>query len=143
MRCAETKIGNGLARGRNSGAGAHEPPHFFPDWGAGFSDVLPHTEEEAITAVQEAHRMGYPVVLMGKGTDLLVADRGVEALVVKAADHWNEIRQTGTYEMVAQCGALLSRGSEFRCRTELERLGICPRHPRHHRGRRYDERRRL
>ena len=75
--------------------------------------VLPHTEEEAVTAVQEAHRMGYPVVLMGKGTDLLVADRGVEALVVKAADHWNEIRQTGTYEMVAQCGALLSRAANF------------------------------
>ena len=74
--------------------------------------ALPGTEEEAAAAVQIARKLDCPVVLMGNGTNLLVADEGVPALVVKTADRWNAIEVTGEGELTVQCGALLSRAAK-------------------------------
>lgn len=56
--------------------------------------VWPEDEEKIAALWRHCNREGYPVRILGAGTNLLVADEGVEALVIntRGLDHmeWNE-----------------------------------------------------
>lgn len=75
--------------------------------------ALPRGEDEAAAAVRLGHEAGWPVIVMGNGSNLLVADRGVEALVVKTAEHMTGLRLSGPGQITAECGVLLSRLASF------------------------------
>lgn len=72
--------------------------------------VVAHTREELIDAVRMAREEGTPLLLLGGGSNLLVADAGVDSLVIK-----NEvagIERTGE-DVVVQSGSLLQDLVDF------------------------------
>ena len=75
--------------------------------------ALPRNEEEAINTVSLARQAGYPVVFMGNGTNLLVSDQGLDALVVKTSEKMTGVWISGLCRITAECGAVLSRIANF------------------------------
>ena len=65
----------------------------------------PYTEEALKTGLQLCLREELPVYILGKGTNLLVSDRGVQGAVFDLTG-MDEIRVEGE-KITAQCGALL------------------------------------
>ncbi len=70
--------------------------------------ALPRSEEEAAAAVGEAARLELRPVFLGNGSNLLVADGGVEAFVIKTMDGLNACRREGDV-LLAGGGLLLAR----------------------------------
>lgn len=75
--------------------------------------ALPKTEEEAITAVRTACALGLEPIFMGNGSNLLVADAGIEAFVIKTFEGLGALAQTGANELTAGSGVLLVRLANF------------------------------
>lgn len=75
--------------------------------------ALPRSEEEAVSAVRAAASLGLEPIFMGNGSNLLVADRGLNAFVVKSFDGLGTLEQTGEYELTAGSGVLLVRLANF------------------------------
>lgn len=75
--------------------------------------ALPRSEEEAVTAVRAAAALGLEPIFMGNGSNLLVADRGLNAFVVKSFDGLGALEQTGECELTAGSGVLLVRLANF------------------------------
>ncbi|MCI8594492.1 MAG: UDP-N-acetylmuramate dehydrogenase [Oscillospiraceae bacterium] len=84
--------------------------------------AVPATEEEAIGAAAAAKKLGIPVIWMGNGSNLLVSDDGVAALVIKTAERMNQISLSGEGELTAGSGVLLSRLAVFACEHGLTGL---------------------
>ena len=73
--------------------------------------ALPTTQEQAVQAVQAAAQVGVEPFFLGNGSNLLVADEGVERFVIKTSG-LRECRAEGTY-IVAQGGIRLARLAVF------------------------------
>lgn len=76
--------------------------------------ALPGSEREAVKVVRTAVGLGVKPVFMGNGSNLLVADRGINAFVVKA-DGLNELRWDGEQAITAGSGVSLARLANFAC----------------------------
>ena len=74
--------------------------------------ALPKTEAEAVAAVQAAAELGIEPIFMGNGSDLLVADAGVDGFIVKAVDGLKGLSAEGN-TLRAGSGVLLSRLAHF------------------------------
>lgn len=85
--------------------------------------VLPKSGEEAIAAVRAAVARGIQPVYMGNGSNLLVADAGIDAFVIKA-DGLNELRQSAECELTAGSGISLARFANFACEKGLTGLAF-------------------
>lgn len=83
--------------------------------------ALPKSREEAVAAVRAAVERGIEPFYMGNGSNLLVADAGVSAFVIKA-DGLNELRQGGELELTAGSGISLARFANFTCEKGLTGL---------------------
>lgn len=70
--------------------------------------ALPTTRDQAVTAVKTALALGVRPQFMGNGSDLLVADGGVEGFLIKTVDGLGALEAVGT-TLRAGSGALLSR----------------------------------
>lgn len=75
--------------------------------------ALPSSEEEAIAAVRTAASLGIEPEFMGNGSNLLVADAGVNAFVIKAGEGLSSLKQTGEHEITAGSGVLLVRLANY------------------------------
>ena len=75
--------------------------------------ALPRSEEEAVAAVRTAFSLGVEPFFLGNGSNLLVADAGAEAFVIKSFDGLGSMTQTGERELTAGSGVLLSRLANF------------------------------
>ena len=86
--------------------------------------ALPVTPEEAVFAVETAHALNVPCLVLGNGSNMIVRDGGIRGLVVSTQE-MNQVTVTGE-ELTAQAGALLSKvaaqalaaglsGLEFAC----------------------------
>ncbi|MDD4715471.1 MAG: UDP-N-acetylmuramate dehydrogenase [Oscillospiraceae bacterium] len=75
--------------------------------------VLPKTEEELLELCRIARETDVEPLVIGNGSNLLVADEGISAFVVKTFDGLKEIRLEGDHELVVQSGALLSQAASF------------------------------
>lgn len=73
----------------------------------------PKCEEEATAALKTAATFGLQPFFMGNGSNLLVADQGVDCFVVKAFDGLGEIEQLNDTDLYAGSGVLLSRLAGF------------------------------
>ena len=69
--------------------------------------AFPRTEEEVEQLLSFCREREVPCVVVGKGTNLLIADEGLDQLVLNMLE-MNKIRVEGT-RVYAQAGALLSR----------------------------------
>ncbi len=83
--------------------------------------ALPKREEEALAAVKGAAQLGIRPVFLGNGSNLLVADSGIEGFVIKAVDGLGGIRREGNV-LVAGSGILLTRLAYFAQREGLAGL---------------------
>lgn len=83
--------------------------------------ALPKSEEEAVKVVRTAAKLGVQPVYMGNGSNLLVADEGVDAFVIKC-DRLNALAQTGERELTAGSGVSLARFANFACEKGLTGL---------------------
>lgn len=84
--------------------------------------ALPKTEEEAVAAVKIAAGMGLAPLFMGNGSNLLVADGGVEAFLIKTYDGLGTLTQTGAQELTAGSGVKLARLACFAMEQSLTGL---------------------
>lgn len=74
----------------------------------------PATADELVAVVGAAAEVGVPVFMLGKGSDIVVADAGIRGLVVRTRADAVTIRGT---EVHAECGASMTALAK-RCATE-------------------------
>lgn len=75
--------------------------------------ALPASEREAAAVMRLAAEAGVEPIFVGNGSNLLVADKGLDAFVVKLGENFAKIELAGETTIVAQGGALLSRTAGF------------------------------
>ena len=68
--------------------------------------VLPRSLDHLVAAVAWAYREGQPFVILGRGSNVLIADRGVRGVVIKTGRGQDEVRYHGG-RVIAGCGASL------------------------------------
>lgn len=72
----------------------------------------PATEEQVVESVKLAREGEVPLVVLGNGSNLLVADAGVQAFVVDMTG-LNRLERTGEREITAGAGVTLARLAAF------------------------------
>ena len=72
----------------------------------------PTTEEQVVESVKLAREDEVPLVVLGNGSNLLVADQGVEAFVLDMTG-LNRLERTGEQEITAGAGVTLARLATF------------------------------
>lgn len=73
---------------------------------------LPGTEEALLCALSEAGRLSLPVMIMGKGSNLIVRDGGIRGLVILLGEGFSKI-EARQNRVCAQAGATLARVAAF------------------------------
>ena len=68
--------------------------------------VLPRSLDHLVATVAWAYREGQPFVILGRGSNVLIADRGVRGVVIKTGRGQDEVRYHGG-RVIAGCGASL------------------------------------
>lgn len=75
--------------------------------------AFPANGEQVATLMVLAAECGVEPFILGKGTNLLVADEGLDTLVIKIAENMNEIRQLDEVTLEADAGISLARLAVF------------------------------
>jgi len=68
--------------------------------------LLPRSLDQLAAAVAWLYREDHPFVILGRGSNVLVADRGVRGVVIKTGRGQEGVRYDGR-QVVAECGASL------------------------------------
>lgn len=84
--------------------------------------ALPSSEEEAAQAVLTAARMGIKPLFIGNGSNLLVADQGLEAFVIKCVKGLGTMKKVDETGLYLGAGALLSQAACFARKESLTGL---------------------
>lgn len=77
-----------------------EPMHKHTTWKIGGpADCLlvPQTKEQLAEALKIIHRHGVPWTVLGKGSNTLVADKGIRGVVIKLGDGFNDVHFDGEH----------------------------------------------
>ena len=80
--------------------------------------VAPFTSEQVVRALAVCRGAGAPMLVVGRGSDLLVGDRGIRGVVVLLAENYAGIEVDGC-RLRAQAGALLSEVARTAARQSL------------------------
>ncbi len=83
--------------------------------------VIPETVEEIRTLLSCIKENKYPFFIMGNGSNLLVKDKGIRAIVIKILDNFNNISVNDDI-IEAETGILLSKLSNVAMRNGLSGL---------------------
>ena len=83
--------------------------------------VSAHSEEEIIDTLQEVKKRNVPLYLTGNGSNLLIADGGLEGVVLHIGSGMSQIHCEGE-RIQAQAGASLSRVAQLALEQELTGL---------------------
>lgn len=83
--------------------------------------AFPRSEAEAAAAVRAAHRLDCRPVFLGNGSNLLVADRGIEAFVIKVMDGLTQCQTEGE-RLTVGGGLLLARAANAALEQKLTGL---------------------
>lgn len=71
--------------------------------------AFPESREQLVILLGLAEECGIRPFLLGRGTNLLVSDRGLDTLVIKTAERMTSIRRLDDVTLEADVGVLLSR----------------------------------
>lgn len=71
--------------------------------------AFPESREQLVILLGLAEECGIRPFLLGRGTNLLVSDRGLDTLVIKTAERMTSIRRLDDVTLEADAGVLLSR----------------------------------
>ena len=69
--------------------------------------VFPKDADDLIAILKFASNKGFPVFVMGSGTNLLVRDNGIRGIVINLSDDFHEIVWTGDDKVTAGAGVRL------------------------------------
>lgn len=83
--------------------------------------LVPQDEDDLALALHLLHRAGVPAMVIGNGSNLLVADRGVRGAVIRLAPNFAHVVRDG-HTVVAGAGAQLGRVVHFAAAEELSGL---------------------
>ena len=97
--------------------------------------AFPESREQLVILLGLAEECGVQPFLLGRGTNLLVSDRGLDTLVIKTAERMTGIRRLDDVTLEADAGVLLSPSGGICPAGGAGGAGICPRHPRQSGGR--------
>lgn len=81
--------------------------------------VIPRKIEQIKQTLELCHKLNQPLLIMGNGSNILVEDSGIDALVVKITDALSEVRFEGDL-VIAEAGVLLSKLSKIVLRESLQ-----------------------
>ena len=70
--------------------------------------AFPTSREQLVILMGLAETCGVKPFLLGRGTNLLVDDRGLDTLVIKTAEHMTAVRQLDEATLEADAGILLN-----------------------------------
>ena len=70
--------------------------------------AFPESREQLVILMGLAESCGVKPFLLGRGTNLLVDDRGLDTLVIKTAEHMTAVRQLDEVTLEADAGILLN-----------------------------------
>ena len=70
--------------------------------------AFPTSREQLVILMGLAESCGVKPFLLGRGTNLLVDDRGLDTLVIKTAEHMTAVRQLDEATLEADAGILLN-----------------------------------
>lgn len=73
--------------------------------------VVPHTIEQIEKTIDLCKTMNQPYFIMGNGSNILVEDTGIRALIIKISEGFSEIKIEGDL-VIAEAGVLLSKLSK-------------------------------
>ncbi len=81
--------------------------------------VLPNDVDQIIKTIDLCKIYDQPFLVMGNGSNILVDDEGIDALIIKISDSMSRVDVVGT-EVIAEAGVLLSRLSKVVLQHELQ-----------------------
>ncbi|HAS73184.1 MAG TPA: UDP-N-acetylenolpyruvoylglucosamine reductase [Clostridiales bacterium UBA8960] len=81
--------------------------------------VIPETIEQIAKTIELCKRYNEPYFVMGNGSNILVDDDGIDALVIKISESFGNVEIYGT-EVIAEAGILLSKLSKIVMRESLQ-----------------------
>lgn len=94
----------------------NEPLSKYTTWGAGGPAAFManvNSADELIAVLKIARKNGVDVFIMGKGSNILVADRGYAGLVIKLSGDFCKITAAAGNRIIAGGGATLAKLSAF------------------------------
>ncbi|MBX6395691.1 MAG: UDP-N-acetylmuramate dehydrogenase [Alicyclobacillaceae bacterium] len=83
--------------------------------------VMPATEKQIRTLMTLIGEYGWPWLVVGRGSNLLVRDGGIRGVVIKLADNWSAMEIDGTV-LTAQSGRLIVSAANVAIRHGLAGL---------------------
>lgn len=81
--------------------------------------VIPETIEQIAKTIELCKAYDQPFFIMGNGSNILVDDDGIDALVIKISEPFGKVEINGT-EVIAEAGVLLSKLSKIVMRESLQ-----------------------
>ena len=88
--------------------------------------TFPESREQLVILLGLAEECGIRPFLLGRGTNLLVSDRGLDTLVIKTAERMTSIRRLDDVTLEADAGVLLSRLAVYAQQAGLAGLEFVP-----------------
>lgn len=70
--------------------------------------VVPGTVDDIVAVLSFCKKNSVPLTIIGRGTNLLVSDDGIEGIVMQIADNFNKIIWLNSTEVRAEAGSLLA-----------------------------------
>ncbi len=83
--------------------------------------VTPDSPDRVVSAVNICRDLGVPYFILGRGSDLLVGDKGYRGVIICMADAFDDLLVDGE-RMVCQSGVTLSDAAEMACALSLTGL---------------------
>lgn len=83
--------------------------------------IEPRSEEELKDVIVSVERDEMPWMIMGKGTNMVVSDKGIRGAVIRLENYFSDVRVEGT-RVVAQSGASMKKVAEAACEASLTGL---------------------
>jgi len=84
--------------------------------------VFPETEEQLAKLLETAHGLGIEPLVIGNGSNLLIADEGLDRLVVDTSAALNGMEESSDGRISASAGVVLARLADFACKLSLTGL---------------------
>ncbi len=83
--------------------------------------IEPRSEEELKDVIVSVERDKMPWMIMGKGTNMVVSDKGIRGAVIRLENYFSDVRVDGM-RVIAQSGASMKKVAEAACEASLTGL---------------------
>lgn len=83
--------------------------------------IEPRSEEELKDVIVAVERDEMPWMIMGKGTNMVVSDKGIRGAVIRLENYFSDVHVDGV-RVVAQSGASMKKVAEAACEASLTGL---------------------